>query len=156
MAHNRHKYVGRKSVSVLRQKRRGDSEIGEGEPVLRNPSFPRKVAIEHARRGREQCLAARNLEWIGCARTAYNSFRYPFSNDKGGGRGEMIGRPKKPAIYIGACRNILGVNVLFRRFIRQILHDRVGLPQMEPSIDQDGNPPIRIQAQIFRRLVFTT
>ena len=114
---------------------RGDSEIGEGEPILRNPLFPRKVAIENERHFCEQRVAARNLEWIGCARTAYNSFRYPFSNDKAGGRSEMIRRPKKPAIYIGTCRNILGVNVLFKRFIRQLLHDRVGLPQMEPSID---------------------
>ena len=136
--------------------RRGDREIGEREPILRNPLFPRKVAIENERRCREQRLAARDLEWIGCARTAYNSFRYPFSNDEGGGGREMIRRPKEPAIYIGTCRNILRVNVLFRRFIRQILHDRVGLPQMEPSIDQQGNPAIRIQAQIFRRLVFTS
>jgi hypothetical protein len=49
---------------------RGDRKIGESEPVLRNPLLLRKVMIENARGFWEQCLAACNLEQIGCVRTA--------------------------------------------------------------------------------------
>ena len=65
----------------------------------------------------------------------------------------MRRRPEQPAIDIGPRRQLARVNVLRGRLVRQILHDRMRLPQREGAIDQGRNPSIRVEAQIVARLV---
>jgi len=59
-----------------------DGEIGERQPILRDPLLVREMPVEHIGGRSEQGLATRNLGWIRAAGAADHLLRHPLAADE--------------------------------------------------------------------------